>query len=216
MSIPVDILCGLSDTHVIEVSPGQRIHRQSVSAFTAMQQAAQAAGHNLQIASGFRDYHRQAAIWQRKTEALGAMPTDTALHEILRWSAMPGASRHHWGSDMDIYDPDALGADKLQLEPWEYADNGPFAPLTQWLQANAKKFGFYWPYARDLGGVNCEPWHLSYAPLSTGYQQALTPALLSRVWQAHPPAHLGWLSEHVESLFRRYVANVCPADSIEN
>ena len=32
------------------------------------------------------------------------------LHAILHWSALPGTSRHHWGTDLDIYDPDCLPA----------------------------------------------------------------------------------------------------------
>ena len=40
---------------------------------------------------------------------------------ILRWSAVPGASRHHWGTEIDFFDPDVLPAGKkLMLEPWEY------------------------------------------------------------------------------------------------
>ena len=43
------------------------------------------------------------------------------LHAILHWSALPGTSRHHWGTDLDIYDPDCLPAGtRLALEPWEY------------------------------------------------------------------------------------------------
>ncbi|MCV5359665.1 M15 family metallopeptidase, partial [Escherichia coli] len=56
------------------------------------------------------------------------------LHAILRWSALPGTSRHHWGTDLDIYDPDCLPAGtKLALEPWEYEAGGWFADLSEWL-----------------------------------------------------------------------------------
>ena len=211
-------LCGLDDSHVIKVKGGQRIHKECVAAFAAMQRAAATAGHNLQIASGFRDYQRQAQIWQRKVEhsqTSDVTPSEDALHQILRWSAMPGASRHHWGSDMDVYDPDVLGDAALQLEPWEYTANGPFAELYQWLQEHAAEYGFYWPYAKDRGGVSCEPWHLSFAPLSQVYQAALTPELLLEVWQQHPPARLDWLSEHVTTLYKRYVDNVCPPRAIK-
>lgn len=211
-SVSAEILCGLVDTHVIKIRGGQRIHKECVAAYAAMQRAAQAAGHNLQIASGFRDYQRQAQIWQRKVEHVqtsDAPVADDALHQILRWSAMPGASRHHWGSDMDVYDPDALGDATLQLESWEYAEDGPFAALYQWLQVHAAEYGFYWPYAKDRGGVSSEPWHLSFAPLSQVYQAALTPDLLLQVWQQHPPARCDWLKEHVATLYQRYVDNVC-------
>lgn len=197
---------GLADSHLAAID-GQRIHRQAVDDFLAMQRAAANAGVNLQIASGFRDYHRQAAIWQRKVTQL-ATPTDAALHGILRWSAMPGASRHHWGTDMDVYDPSALGTAKLQLEPWEYANDGPFAELTAWLDKHAERFNFYRPYAHDHGGVAVEPWHLSYAPVAEQYLNRLTPQLLCRAWQQHPPAAAEWLLTHCDVLVARYVRAV--------
>lgn len=211
--LTLQLLCGLGESHVTTLKGGQRIHQQAVTAFIAMQNAALKAGHNLQIASGFRSYQRQAAIWQRKVSlALDSktMDPDTALHDILRWSAMPGASRHHWGSDMDVYDPDALAGAELQLEPWEYQQEGPFAALYLWLKQYAGDYGFYWPYNKDRGGVASEPWHLSFAPLSQIYQQALTPQLLRQAWEQHPPAQLEWLQGHVETLYQRYVDNVCP------
>ena len=45
--------------------------------------------------------------------------------QILRWSALPGGSRHHWGTEIDIFDPDLLPqGQSLQLEPWEYESGG--------------------------------------------------------------------------------------------
>ena len=39
--------------------------------------------------------------------------------------------------------------------------------------------GFFRPYAEDTGGVAVERWHLSYAPLATPCEAALTPDLLA-------------------------------------
>ena len=63
------------------------------------------------------------------------------------WSALPGASRHHWGTDFDVYDKAKIESTgkKLELIPEEYEDNGPCALLSQWLFNNAEKFGFYFP-----------------------------------------------------------------------
>ena len=86
---------------------------------------------------------------------------------ILRWSAIPGGSRHHWGCDLDIYDQKAISSDyKVQLIPSEYESSGPFYQLTLWLDENMQEFGFFRPYSRDCGGIAPEPWHLSYRPLS--------------------------------------------------
>lgn len=200
-------LTGLSTAHLQSI--GQHlIHTEAVADFKAMQLAAACDGIDLQIASGFRDYHRQAAIWQRKV-AQFETPSDADLHSILRWSAMPGASRHHWGTDMDVYDPSALGEHKLLLEPWEYEHEGPQAELSEWLTGNAAVFNFYRPYQMDLGGVAVEPWHISYAPVAAENLDLLTPVLLQRVWQFHPPACAQWLQQQCSALVERYVTNVC-------
>ena len=49
------------------------------------------------------------------------------LESILRWSALPGFSRHHWGTDFDIYDKSTLPHGyQVQLVPEEYQKRGPF------------------------------------------------------------------------------------------
>ena len=89
------------------------------------------AGFNLQVASSWRSFERQLAIWNGKWRGAPLLDADNQpldalqlgdmerLHAIPRWSALPGTSRHHWGTDLDIYDPDCLPAGtKLALEPW--------------------------------------------------------------------------------------------------
>lgn len=205
--ITASVLCGLDHTHITWGEQRQRLQAEAGAAFTAMQQAAVKDGHDLQIASGFRDYTRQAAIWQRKTEHI-AVTDESALHNILHWSAMPGASRHHWGTDMDVYDPVALGDARLQLVPQEYAASGPLGPLYQWLRKHAAEYGFFWPYDIDRGGVAVEPWHLSYAPLAEQYLQAFNADTLLRAWQQHRPTHHDWLAHNVDALIERYVLNI--------
>ena len=94
---------------------------------------------------------------------------------ILWWSALPGASRHHWGTDFDVMDARAMPAGyKLQVVPAEYLAGGPFHRLTTWLDAHMHAFGFFRPYTTDRGGVSPEPWHLSYAPVAQRAQAALS------------------------------------------
>ena len=48
--------------------------------------------------------------------------------------AIPGTSRHHWGTDLDVYDAAALPADyRLELSPAEVAPGGLFDSLHRWL-----------------------------------------------------------------------------------
>ncbi|NIM47861.1 MAG: D-alanyl-D-alanine carboxypeptidase family protein, partial [Gemmatimonadales bacterium] len=86
----------------------------------------------------------------------------------LRWSALPGASRHHWGTDLDVYDLAARPEGyEVELIPEEVDAGGMFGPLHEWLDgriAADAAFGFFRPYERDRQGVAPERWHLSYAP----------------------------------------------------
>ncbi|AWH89616.1 M15 family metallopeptidase [Limnobaculum parvum] len=213
------MLTGQSEEHLVTLTGNHRLQPEAVNAFLAMQAAAKQAGFNLQPASTFRDFARQQMIWNEKF--IGLRPVMDAMSQpmdistlddeqrccaILRWSAMPGASRHHWGTDLDIYDPDLLPEGvKLQLEPWEYEENGYFYPLTCWLSANMNRYGFYRPFVSDLGGVAAEPWHLSYYPLAQQAEHLLTPELLLFAWQDKEIAGFDWLSCHLNQIFKRFL-----------
>ncbi|WP_024912708.1 M15 family metallopeptidase, partial [Chania multitudinisentens] len=210
---------GRSAEHLAVLSGNHRLQPAAVEAFRAMQQAAKAAGFDLQPASTFRDFDRQLAIWngkfcgERPVLDKDSQPIDiTSLsaaercEAILRWSALPGASRHHWGSDLDIYAPSLLPAGKkLQLEPWEYQEGGYFYPLNQWITEHMADFGFYRPFTEDKGGVAVEPWHLSYRPLAQEAERLLTPALLLASWQDKEVAGVQWLTHHLPSIFSRFI-----------
>ena len=75
---------------------------------------------------------------------------------------------------MDVVDRAAVAPDyRPQLVPAEFARNGPFARLDAWLAANMGTFGFFRPYTTDRGGVQPEPWHLSFAPVAEAALAAL-------------------------------------------
>jgi LAS superfamily LD-carboxypeptidase LdcB len=180
---------GRSRLHIVELPAlGCALHRAAVEPFLAMRGAALAAGIDLAVASSFRDFDRQSAIWNAKfrgerpmLDRTGAPLTGLALEPparieaILWWSALPGASRHHWGSDLDVYDAAALPAGaKPELVPAEFARGGPFARLDLWLRHNMRRFGFFRPYESERDGVSPEPWHLSFAPVAVPTLQGLT------------------------------------------
>lgn len=192
-------LTGRTRSHIVDLEqPRCALHYEAVSSFLAMREAATQAGIDLVACSSFRDFDTQLKIWNRKWlgertlySRDGQMLDRNALSDadmvdaILCWSAIPGGSRHHWGSDIDVIDATAVPPDyKVQLVPEEYASNGVFARLADWLEANSKRFGFFRPYRTDRGGVSPEPWHLSYAPLSLPALEALSLATLRRVLEA--------------------------------
>jgi len=217
--ISAEMLTGRSTEHLAVLSGNHRLQPAAVVAFQAMQQAAKAAGFDLQPASTFRDFDRQLAIWNgkfcgerpvldRNSQPMDIQPLSAAerCEAILRWSALPGASRHHWGSDLDVYDPSLLPeGQKLQLEPWEYEAGGYFHPLNLWLTAHMAEFGFYRPFTADQGGVAMEPWHLSYRPLAQEAEHLLTPELLLAAWRDKDVAGATWLVSHLPAIFSRFV-----------
>jgi hypothetical protein len=82
--------------------------------------------------------------------------------EILVASAAPGISRHHWGTDFDLF----------SLNPRNFLPGQPFHDEWTWMRKNAIQHGFIQPYQpHDFEHAYMEErWHWSYAPIS----QALT------------------------------------------
>ena len=184
----------------LENLPGVGLASNSAAAaLKRLMKRAKNSGLNLSVASGYRDYGRQLAIFNAKMRGerpvygdTGALiskqsrTSDEWLHAILRYSALPGTSRHHWGTDFDIWDPSAVSAGyALQLHASEYTDEGPFAPVSDWLTSLISKDdaeGFYRPYTGEAGGVAPEPWHLSHRPSARGFQSLVDNAPLIELW----------------------------------
>src|SRR5688572_4949246 len=197
----LDQLTGRSRSHLTELTdPPCALHKAAVAPFLAMRAAASADGIDLVAFSSFRDFDRQLAIWNGKSRGERPMqdrsgnPLDPQalspaerVAAILWWSAMPGASRHHWGTDLDVLDARAKPAGyQLRVVPEEYQAGGPFHRLSTWLDAHMHAFGFFRPYATDRGGVAPEPWHLSYAPVASRAQMALSADKLRGILAAAP------------------------------
>lgn len=200
-----------------------RRHCLTVATWEAWDQLAErAAGHgfDLAIASGWRGFDRQLAIWNAKAagerllldSAGQALSIDDLsprerVYAILRWSALPGASRHHWGTDLDVYDRAALPAGyQLQLTVDEA--EGLFAPMHDWLgaciDANAS-CGFTRPYRFDTGGVAPEPWHLSYSPEAQIFEAMLDKQALYNFLASRPLALKETVLAEFDEIYRRYV-----------
>jgi LAS superfamily LD-carboxypeptidase LdcB len=223
-------LTGRSRSHVREVENGPNagrctLHEEVTGPYLALRAAAALDGIDLVAFSGFRDFDRQLAIWngkfrgERPMQDRAGRPLDVhslspaeRVTAILWWSALPGASRHHWGTDFDVMDAAALPpAYKLQVVPAEYQAGGPFERLTAWLDRHMHAFGFFRPFATDRGGVSPEPWHLSHAPVAARAQAALNVDGLRAVLAAAPIEGKADVLAGLERHFANYVVNVDPA-----
>jgi len=222
---PLDALqlTGRARTHLVELDePRCTLHAAVVGPFLALRAAAALDGLQLEPASSFRDFERQCHIWNAKyrgerplldrmgraLDAAALAPAER-VDAILAWSALPGASRHHWGTDLDVYDRAALpdGA-RPELVPAEYAPGGPSARLDLWLAAHAHEYGFFRPYMTDRGGVGFEPWHISYAPVAQRCIAQLDAAVLREALASAAIEGLAEVQVRLEKLLLRYVAAV--------
>ncbi|MFK3858455.1 M15 family metallopeptidase [Pseudoalteromonas rhizosphaerae] len=216
--------CGKDELLLVDYQ-AHKLHKDIIDDFMQLQNAARDAGFALTIASSFRNFERQALIWNAKFNGhrpvlnkqqqpvdLASMTDIEKCHAIMLYSALPGSSRHHFGTDLDIFDKASVSDDyQLQLEPHEYQDNGPFAALTKWLDSHLEKYGFYRPYQHDLGGVAPEPWHISHIVQSDILQQHQSLTVLADTINNSQLAGKAAILANLPQLYQRYVLNVSPA-----
>ena len=218
-------LTGRARSHVVELhEPRCVLHYEAIASFLSMRDAAAADGIQLSARSSFRDFDTQLSIWNRKWsgerpildrqgQALvrEKMSDADAVEAILCWSAVPGGSRHHWGSDLDVIDTAAVPSGyTVQLIPSEYARNGIFATLNAWLDVHLQRFGFFRPYRADRGGVSPEPWHLSYAPVSGPALESLSLSTLRQVLDSSSIAGKPHVLARLPEIYTRFLLAIDP------
>lgn len=151
-----------------ELSGGRAayLRTEAAGALARMAAAARDDGVHLTVISATRSFDRQRAIWDGKfSGALLSMGQNLArdypdsterARAILQYSSAPGTSRHHWGTDVDFNSTDPA-----------YWRTGPGVAALNWLDHNARSYGFVMAYPPDRDqGYRYEPWHWSYRPLA--------------------------------------------------
>lgn len=150
--------------------PGLLLRKAAYEAFLEMHDSARSDGIELRILSATRNFEVQRSIWESKWRGDRLVedgvnlakeepdPVKRALR-ILKYSSMPGTSRHHWGTDIDL---NALSN--------SYFKSGTGAEVYEWLTEHATAFGFCQPYTEKgpqrRTGYEEERWHWSYMPLA--------------------------------------------------
>lgn len=148
---------------------GIYLRKDAYEAFKRMHRDAANAGIVLKIISATRNFDAQKAIWEdkwtgkRQVDGVLLSPEVTdpegRAKKILRYSSMPGSSRHHWGTDIDL---NALNN--------EFFAAGEGQVLYNWLLNNAANYGFCQPYTAKgtfrPNGYEEEKWHWSFVPIA--------------------------------------------------
>lgn len=221
----IDILLGKTTEHLVPLEGTKYfINKIMLTDFLRLQKDAHEAGFDLQICSAFRDYDRQLKIWnlkasgerqllddQEKPLEFSTLSPEQIVMAILRWSALPGCSRHHWGTDIDVFDSKTQRLEDVKLIPSETVDNGPAAKLHLWLDEKInlnQSYGFFRPYGSDRGGVSPERWHLSYYPLSRRYMEAYTFSIFKKNISESSMMLKEIVLEKADDIFHRFILNV--------
>jgi hypothetical protein len=219
-------LYGLSETQLVNYE-SFLMERRTLEAFLNLKQGALLAGFELCICSAYRNFDRQLAIWNAKANGQRSLldansqdinpfslTPDELIDAILLWSALPGASRHHWGTDLDVFDAKAITKAELQLVSHEYQLGGPCYALHQWLMENGPKYGFYFPFQANLSGVSPEPWHISYFPVAATYLANFDSHALHQLIEQSDINPKGALLARLTSIVDSHVRFVAPQPAL--
>lgn len=182
--MPIKALLGQidpgKDEHFVRIESkytsksGIYLRKEAYESFKEMHAAAKADGINLTIVSATRTFGHQRGIWERKwtgvTKVGGKnLATSTPDHAerakaILTYSSMPGTSRHHWGTDIDLNNLNN-----------SWFETGTGKKVYSWLTKHAGEYGFCQTYTEinedRPHGYQEERWHWSYTPLSSLFLQ---------------------------------------------
>lgn len=197
----------------------QYLDERTLAALVKLAAAAHAAGFDIQVVSATRNFVTQKAIWEQKFSgqravggknlALTVKDEEKRALEILRFSSMPGTSRHHWGTDLDLHEA-KITAPALHNSTFK---KGRGKEFHDWLTANAPAFGFCQPYTGDPAernggkyahGYQEERWHWSYRPVSADYLRQYE----GNAAALQPKGYAG--DKAAAHLYMHYVQNIDP------
>ena len=172
----IDYKTLLGIEHSSLVGDSIKLEKNTFIAMEKMRKAALLDGVKIKVVSGFRDFERQKQIWNRKFKKFTTennLSDLDAIKEIIRFSTIPGTSRHHWGTEIDVIDEDFKNEKNLLISK-KYEEGGIFEKLKKWMDNNSQKFGFYLTYDNNINrkGFEYEPWHYSYLPESKKYLES--------------------------------------------
>jgi LAS superfamily LD-carboxypeptidase LdcB len=183
-----NILTGRDSSDLVDLDGKRLIHPRVLEGLQKLKDLARKEiGAQIEVISSYRSFKDQLNIWNTKAQGkrdlfdldekklqFEELNKDQILKAILLWSAIPGGSRHHWGTDIDIFDASKVNINDVKLLNSECLSGGVCEELHLWLDEKIKmnnSFGFFRPYEtiRDNIGVGQEKWHISYSPISCIY-----------------------------------------------
>ena len=170
--LTIDQLLGLQRPPdlIRDTDSDQYAQRAVMESFWKLKEKAAQSGWHLILVSGYRSFNHQRHIWNhfdslyQKTDNLDQKGRARAVMSLV---SVPGLSRHHWGTELDISEASLRG----QLVNVHPDTPNKVVQFYDWMEQNAPQYGFCKTYIGKHGAVRDEPWHWSYLPFSRIYQQ---------------------------------------------
>lgn len=211
--ITVENLLGLSQSHL--KSESILLEEETYQAFSLMRSKALKENIGLKIVSGYRSFERQKEIWEWKFKQLTQTKTPTeAISEIMTYSSIPGTSRHHWGTDIDLID-ESVSAPKGDLLLQEhYHGDAAFSKMKTWMKRYSSDFGFELVYTQNTNrtGFNYEPWHYTYVPKAKPYLKLQSQKNYRKAWNKLKFEGKSYMTDSfVDSYFKNYGLGINPS-----
>jgi len=193
-----------------------------------LQQLAKKQGQPFLIVSSYRSFEQQQSIWNRKFNgelpvldleeqavSIDKLSELEKIQAIMLFSALPGASRHHWGTDFDIFPAAALAQGyQPQLLASEFSTTGIAAEFNHWLTETLPLSDFFRPYDSYQQGVACEPWHISYYPIADIALNELNEDILVQAFNdetaisAQTTAGRDVICKNIGTLYQQFISNI--------
>lgn len=210
---------GLGIPDLVEYQPGYKVDVEIVPFLNKLTSAVAEAGFALRLESAYRPFEKQLSIWNRK--ARGELPLLSAegvpmdrpqdeeelMYAILTWSALPGASRHHLGTDLDVVDGNACPEGyEVQLTPEEC--EGMFAPFHHFLTEcfdSDSAFGFNRVFVPGRGKIRPEGWHIAHLPTSRRRLEHFSLGTLRKIYEGSDMACKKVVLARLDKLAEEYV-----------
>lgn len=144
----VDGILIVNKTYSLPKSYNYGLTDETLKAFNKMKNAAKKDNIHLEIASGFRSYEEQKALYNEYKSENGQKKADT-------YSARPGHSEHQSGMAIDVNGADFSMVGQKDMK---------------WLGKHCAKYGFIirFPKSKEsITGYSYEPWHIRYVGKKT-------------------------------------------------
>jgi len=221
------VLTGRDTSELSLLNDKHSLHPKAIEAFINLKNLAKKEiGANIEVISSHRSFDKQLQIWNSKASGkkelfdlneqkinTKQLSNEQLMKAILLWSAIPGGSRHHWGTDIDIFDANKLSANQVQLLNSECLPGGPCAELHLWLDEKIKQnqaFGFFRPYDthRNNTGVGMEKWHISFSQLSDDYLKAYTHDIFIESISSADIILKNEILENSQLIYENYIRNI--------